>query len=166
MKRPLFRLLPLLVVLGTAVPTAFAKANPEYTQFGHDIRVAAGEKAADLICFGCSIYVSGEVGGDITAFKGNVVIQPGGTVGGDLTVFAGDVRLGDGTKVGGDLTTFGGSVHRQPGATVGGNTTTFQGEAWVWLIFAVPLLFLIAIIGLIVWLVQRRHPAPAVAKAA
>lgn len=164
MKNPSFPLL--LLLLGTAMPSAFAKDTREYTQFGHDIRVAQGEKAAELTCFGCSIYVSGEVAGDVTAFSGNVVIQTGGSVAGDLTVFVGDVRLSEGSNIGGDLTTFGGSLHRQPGATVGGNTTTFQGRAWIWLMFGLPVLFLTGIVGLVVWLIQRRRPEPVFARAA
>jgi hypothetical protein len=164
MKHPGFPLL--LLLLGTAIPSAFAKDTREYTQFGHDIRIAQGEKTAELTCFGCSIYVSGEVAGDVTAFSGNIVIQKGGSVGGDLTVFLGDVRLSDGSNVGGDLTTFGGSVRRQPGAAVGGDTTTFQGQAWIWVIFGLLGLFLAAIVGLVVWLIQRRRPAPVFARAA
>ena len=165
MKHPSFPLLVLL--LGTAMPSAFAKDTREYTQFGHDIRIAQGEKTAELTCFGCSIYVSGEVAGDVTAFSGNVVIQTGGSVAGDLTVFLGDVRLSEGSNIGGDLTTFGGSLRRQPGATVGGDTTTFQGQAWIWVIFGVPVLFLAAIVALVVWLVQRRRrPEPVFARAA
>src|ERR1700740_2157386 len=117
MRRPIFRFLPLVIVIVALGPFSLARNNREYTQFSHDLRIAPGEKAADLTCFNCSIYVSGEVGGDVTTFAGNIVIEPGASVGGDITSFLGDVRLSEGTSVGGDLTTFGGSVRRQPGAT-------------------------------------------------
>lgn len=167
MRRPKFRFLPLLIVLIALAPFALARDNREYTQFGRDIRIAPGEKAADLTCFRCSIYVSGEVGGEVTTFGGNIVIEPGGSVSGDITSFLGDVRLSESTSLRGNLTTLGGRVRRQPGATVGGDTTTFEGQGWVWLILGVPVLLLGGIVALIVWLIQRRRrPSPAPARAA
>jgi hypothetical protein len=160
------RLLVVLLVAVAAVPAAFGKANPEYTQFGHDIRIAADQKTSDLTCINCSIYVRGQVAGEITTVHGNVVIEENGTVAGEVTAVLGDVRADRGTKIEGDVTAVGGAVHRHPEATIAGDVTALQGSIWFFLIFVSPILVLAGIVALIVWLVQRRRPSPALARAA
>lgn len=168
MRISLFRLLPLAVLaLGMAVPTAFARGNAsDITQFGHDIRVGPEQNVGELTCFNCSVYVRGHVAGDITTFHGNVVIDDNAAVGGDVTSLLGDVRVNDGTEIGGDVTVMGGRIRRQPTAAIGGEVTVFQGAAWVYLMLLSPFLIFAGIIALIVWLVRRRHSAPALARAA
>jgi Polymer-forming cytoskeletal len=168
MKASLFRRLPLVILaLAVAIPPAFAKGPSDVTQFGHDIRVGgADQKVGELTCFNCSVYVRGQVGGDITTFHGNVVIDESGVVGGEVTAFLGDVRLDSGTKIGGDVTVFGGKVRRPPTAVIGGEITVFQGTIWVVLALLIPFLILAGIIALIVWLVRRRHRSPTLARAA
>ena len=192
MKVSLFRRLP-LVALAFAVllPSAFAKGAADYTQFGHDIRIAADQKVGELTCFNCSVYVQGQVNGDITTFHGDIVIEQnaavsgevtsflgqiraanGSKIGGDATVFVGnlvlgDIRVANGAKIGGDSTAIGGVVRRQSGAMTGGEVTSMQGTIWLFLIFVAPFLFLAGIIALIIWLVRRnRRPSPAIARAA
>jgi len=153
--------LPFVFFLLASVPFASAKDNPEYTQFGHDIRVGPDQQTGDLTCIGCSIYIRGQVAGDVTAVAGNVVIEGEGSVAGDLTTVLGDVRLESGTKVAGDLAAVGGSLRRQPEAIVGGDVTALEGRGWFWLIVGPPVLIFAGIAGLVVWLVQRRQrPAP------
>ncbi len=154
-----------LVIAGS--PFAAAAGNREYTQIGHDIRVSAGEQTGDLTCIQCSIYVRGEVGGEVTAIHGNVVIENEGSVGGDVTAVLGDVRVASGTKIGGDVTAVGGAVRRQAGATIGGDVTALEGQGWFWLILGFPIVLFAGIIALIVWLVQRRRtPVAPLARAA
>jgi len=113
------------------------------------------------------VYVRGNVGGDITTFHGSVVLEDNAAVGGEVTAFLGDVRADSGTKIGGDVTVFSGTIHRQQGAEIGGEVTTMDGTFWFFLIFIVPILFLIGIVALIVWLVQRnRRPGHALPRAA
>jgi len=158
MKRLSFTLFLLLA----AVPLATANSDPEYTQFGHDIHIGPDQQAGDLTCIGCSIYIMGQVSGDVTAVGGSVVMEGDGSIGGDVTTVIGDIRLNGTSKVGGDLAAVGGALRRQPGATVGGDVTALEGRGWVWLIVGPPILLLAGLIWLIVWLLERRRrPQPA-----
>jgi len=159
MKHVCLALLLFLVV----APFATAKNGPEYAQFGRDIRIGPDQQAGDLTCIGCSIYISGQVSGDVAAIGGNVVMEGDGSVAGDVTTVLGNVRLNDTAKVGGDLAAVGGSLRRQPTVTIGGDVTALEGRAWFWLILGPPILMLVGIAWLIVWLLDRRrrpHPAP------
>jgi predicted acyltransferase (DUF342 family) len=161
------RSIPLLFLVLFLVPVASAKNNSEITQFGHDIRIAPDQKTADLTCIGCSIFVRGEVAGEVTTICGSVSIEGDGQVAGDVTTIGGNVRVDNGTKIAGDLTAIGGKVSRQPQATVAGDVTTFEGKTWLVLIFGLPLLLFAGIIALLVWLVQRsRRPVQPLARAA
>jgi hypothetical protein len=154
--------LALLLLLAT-VPFATAKDNPEYTQIGHDIRIGPDQQAGEVTCIACSIYILGQVSGDVTAVGGSVVMEGDASVGGDLTTVLGSVRLDDSAKVGGDLAAVGGSLQRDPGATVGGDVTALQGRIWFLLILGPPVLMLAGLIWLIVWLLERNRrtqPAP------
>jgi len=149
------------------VPFASAKNNPEFTQFGHDIRIAAGQQTSDLTCIGCSIYVRGQVAGDVTTVGGNVTLEGNAQVAGDVTSIGGNLRADNGTKISGDLTAVGGKVYRQPEAIVAGDVTSLGGQGWLLLIFGLPLLVFAGIIAFIVWLVQRpRHSVRPLARAA
>ncbi len=146
---------------------ASAKDNPERTQFGRDIYVQPGEKVGDVTCFGCSIHVRGQVTGDATAFGGSIVVEDGASVTGDVTTFAGGIRALGSATITGDATTFGGYLRRDPQATISGDVSSFSGFAWLLALLAVPLLFLIGIVAVIVWLVRRNRPvgAPAYSSA-
>ncbi|HET7440364.1 MAG TPA: polymer-forming cytoskeletal protein [Terriglobales bacterium] len=154
-------LLPLVSILIFAT-AASASSKPERTQFGHDIRVDEGETVADVTCFGCNVYVRGQVSGDVTVFGGNVTLGENVAVSGDVTVFMGDARLGEGAKISGDATIFGGTVRRQPGATVSGDVTNFESKPLTILMIASPFIFLGLVIALVVWLVQRNRRSVAV----
>jgi len=92
-------------------------------------------------------------------------VEDQGEIGGDTTAFGGNVRLEKGIKVGGGVTVFGGRFYRDSSAAVGGDITNFSGSAWLLLIFGLPLILLGAFIALIVWLVRRliRPAVPAAA---
>ena len=169
MSFPCFQRLAILTLaLVVALPSAFAKNDgSEITQFGRDIRIGADQKAADVTCFNCSVYVEGQVGGEITTFHGNIVLQDGAMVGGELTALLGDVRLGNDTKVAGELTVLGGKLRRPTTASVAGDVTVMEGAGWFYVMVLSPFLVLGGIIALIVWLVRRaRRPATVYARAA
>jgi len=148
------------------VASAFAAGDPDRTQFGHDIRVGAGEQGADLTCVNCSVYVAGQVSGDVTTLHGRVVLEGSGQVAGDVTTVMGDVRMDPATQIAGDLTVVGGRIRREQGSQVAGEITDMEGTGWAALILAVPLFFLGAVIALLVWLVQRnRRPTTVPARA-
>jgi hypothetical protein len=73
MARPLLRYILCLLAVSIC---ALAKDNPEQTQFGHDVRVEAGEKVGDVTCINCSVYIAGESMGEVTTVHGNVVLEP------------------------------------------------------------------------------------------
>ncbi len=145
-----------------------AASAPERTQFGSDIHVQPEERTSDVTCFNCSIYFAGKASGDVTAFHGHVVIEPGAEVAGDVTVFWGSVRTESGTQIAGDLTAIAGSAHRDAQSTIAGSVTSLQGSKWLLALVLPPLIFLGGIIALIIWLVQRsraRRPVPVYAQA-
>ena|SRR5437868_9660536 len=152
------RHLPLnLLVILVLTSLAWARGNPDITQFGHDIRVEPGQKVADVTCFNCSIYLRGESTSDLTAFHGNIFVGQDAVVAGDVTSFLGDARLSDGARISGDVLVFGGMLHRQPGAMVSGDVTTFENKFLVFLMLLSPFVVLAAIVALIVWVVQRNR---------
>jgi hypothetical protein len=145
------------VILLTA---GFASRRADRTSWGHNITLGSQEQSADLTCFGCSIRVSGQVAGDVTAFFGNVVIEDQGEVAGDVTVFGSDIRLDQAVKVAGDVTVLGGAIRRDPQASVAGDLTTLGGRGWIIPMLLAPFVFLGLLIALVVWLIQRaRRPS-------
>jgi cytoskeletal protein CcmA (bactofilin family) len=144
---------------------AFAKDNPSYTQFGHNITIGPNDQVRDLTCFACSIRVRGQVAGDVTALGGSIVIEDNAQVAGDITTFGGDIRLDQGAKVTGDATVFGGQIRRDPAATISGDVTSMGGHGWLVPILLAPFLALGLLVAFVIWLVQRRRgpSAPAIA---
>jgi len=142
---------------------AFAKNNPSYTQFGHNINIGPNQEVGELTCFACSIRVRGQVAGDVTAFGGSVVIEDQGQVAGDVTPFGGDIRLDQGVKVAGEATVVGGQIRRAPGASISGDVTSMGGHGWLVPIVLAPFVALGLLVAFVIWLVQRlRKPsAPA-----
>ena len=129
MKVSLFRHLPLVALtFALLVPPAFAKGSADYTQFGHDIRIAPDQKVGELTCFNCSVYVRGQVGGDITTFHGNIVIEPNAVVAGEVTSFLGEIRAASGSKIGGDTTVFAGNLIVEQDGMIGGEATSLGGD--------------------------------------
>ena len=165
MRLGLFAWLSVCVFVAGLSSATLAEASHERTQFGHDVIVGPGEEVSEITCFGGSVRVRGHVAGDVVTFGGNVVIEEDGSVGGDATVFGGGVRLEKTAKIGGDVTIFGGKIRRDPESQVGGDITNFSGGFWLPLIFALPLIFIGAIVALIIWLIRRFTrtgvPAPA-----
>jgi hypothetical protein len=155
-----FSLVRALCLLLLTIPAcAFAKGDPELTQFGHDIRVEAGQKVGEVTCFNCSIYIAGESSGELTTLHGNIIVESGGSIAGDVTAIWGDVRMQPGTQIAGEVTALAGGVRRSPQSSIAGDVTSFEGTKWVLLIIVPPLLVLGFVVALIVWLVQRRRPA-------
>jgi hypothetical protein len=156
--RTILRILAVLVLL--AAP-ALAQKGSDRVQFNHDISVEPGQKSGDLTCVNCSIFVRGQVAGDVTAVHGNVVVEQGSQVAGDVTVVLGDLRLESAAQVAGDVTTVGGTVRREPQANIAGDITSLSGAGWALLIVLLPLAFVGGIIALIVWLIVRiQKPTP------
>jgi cytoskeletal protein CcmA (bactofilin family) len=151
-----------VAVLSNALPTlAFAESSHERFQMNRDIRVEQNDKTGDLTCLNCSVYIRGEVAGDIFALNGRVVVEQGAQVSGDVATLLGDVRLDDGAKIAGDVAAIGGTVRRSPQATIAGDVSSMAGAGWVILAFLVPLLVVAGFVALIVWLIRRaRRPPP------
>jgi hypothetical protein len=112
----------LVVLLAFAATPAFAQGdNGEYSCFGGNTVVPAGEVTRDVAAFGCSVTVEAgaRVQRDVAAYGGNVIIA--GEVEGSVVAFGGDVFLRSTAVVRKDVVTFGGHLHREEGAVVRGN---------------------------------------------
>ena len=137
---------------------------PDRSQFNRDIHIEPDEKAGDVTCVNCNIYVRGQVLGDVTTVRGNIVVDEDAEVAGDVTTVLGDARIQKDANISGDLTVVGGILRRQPGSTVSGDVTNFGNKFLIILMMLSPLIVLGLIIALIVWLMQRgrrRQPIPA-----
>ena len=63
------------------IPSAtFAETSPDRFQMNHDIHIQADEKVGDVTCIGCSVYVRGQVSGDVTAIAGGVIAESGASI--------------------------------------------------------------------------------------
>jgi hypothetical protein len=130
----------LAILSGLLLNASFIFAeNHDRFQSNHDMRVDALDKANDVTCLNCSIYVSGEVAGDVTAIDGNIILENGAHVHGDTTAVLGSVRLGANTNADQDVTAVVGSIQRDSQATVKGDVTALDGGAWLFLIVIIPL---------------------------
>jgi len=141
-----------------------AEQNSDQVHIGRDIYVQPQDKAGDLVCVACSIYIRGQVAGDAVAVGGSVVLQQGAQVAGGVTAVVGDVRLLTDTQIAGDVVAVAGMVKRDPQSKISGDVTSLGGAGWTLLILVAPLMALGGFVALIIWLVQRRRPvAPAAA---
>jgi hypothetical protein len=141
-----------------------AEQSSDQVHVGRDIYVQAQDKAGDVVCVGCSIYIRGQVAGDAVAVGGGVVLEQGAQVAGGVTTVVGDIRLQTGTQIAGDAVAVAGMVKRDPQSTISGDVTSLGGTGWMLLILVAPLVLFGGFIALIIWLFQRRRPvAPAAA---
>jgi hypothetical protein len=153
----------LLVAAGTFSSSIVAAQNSDQVHIGRDIYVQPQDKAGDLVCVACSIYIRGQVAGDAVAVGGSVVLEQGAQVAGSVTAVVGDVRLQTGTQIAGDAVAVAGMVKRDPQSTISGDVTSLGGAGWMLLILVLPLVLFGGFVALIIWLFQRRRPVAAVA---
>lgn len=121
-----------------------AAARDSVLRIGGSVVVPADEQAfGEVVAFGGTVEVLGEVVGDVVAVGGSVTVD--GTVSGDVIAVGGTVRLGPAARVLGDVTAVGGSIDRHPGALVQGEvhtitvTDTFRfGPGWRWMSWEWP----------------------------
>src|SRR3989440_3480823 len=140
MLRSLSHLVILLMTSAIALPAlGFAERSHERFQMNRDIRVEQNDKTGDLTCLNCSVYIRGEVAGDIFTLNGRVVLEQGAQVSGDVATLIGDVRLDDGAKIAGDVAAIGGNVRRRPPATNAGGVNSLGGGGGVVLAVVVAL---------------------------
>lgn len=69
----------LLIAAGMSAIAAASDA-PARFQMNRDIRIEQGERAGDVSCLNCSVYIRGEVAGDVFALHGNIVVETGASV--------------------------------------------------------------------------------------
>src|SRR3989441_8864484 len=141
MLRSLSCLVILLMIPAIALPAlGFAERSHERFQMNRDIRVEQNDKTGDLTCLNCSVYIRGEVAGDIFTLNGRVVLEQGAQVSGDVATLIGDVRLDDGAKIAGDVAAIGGNMRPGPQAAIAGGVSSLGGAGAGVLAFSVPLL--------------------------
>lgn len=144
---------------------ALAAGAPSVAHFHHDIHIESGQTSGELSCVACSVYVHGQVTGDVAVVFGRLVLGPSASVAGDVAVVAGDLAAGEGSSIGGDVAVVGGRFRRPPDMHVGGDVAVMQGRGWFILIVVAPFVGLVLAAVLIVWIVQlvrrqSRRPGP------
>ncbi len=106
---------------------------------GNSLKVERDETARDVVVFGGTLRVEGEVVGDAVVLGGTARID--GSVSGDVAAVGGTVRLGPNAEVGGDVVSVGGRVDSEPGAVVHGEVVQVPfgpefrfdaGRPWGW----------------------------------
>jgi hypothetical protein len=95
-----------------------AKGVQDREQFGRNLVIETGERAADATCKLCSITVRGVLEGDAVALGGTVEVS--GEIAGDVVTVGGGVRLAQGAQVKGDAIVIGGPLERAKGSQLGG----------------------------------------------
>src|SRR3989475_5090327 len=156
MLRSLSCLVILLMISAIALPAlGFAERSHERFQKNRDIRVEQNDKAGDLTCLNCSVYIRGEVAGDIFTLNGRVVLEQGAQVSGDVATLIGDVRLDDGAKIAGDVAAIGGNWRRSPPPRNAGGVNPLGGGGRGVLGVALPLVVVAGITRLTLWPLLR-----------
>ncbi|MFZ0284937.1 MAG: hypothetical protein WAL32_06875 [Terriglobales bacterium] len=140
-----------------------AAQSSDQVHIGRDIYVQPQDKAGDLVCVACSIYIRGQVAGDAVAVGGSVVLEQGAQLAGGATAVVGDVRLQSGTQIAGDVEAIAGIVKRDPQSKIAGDITSLGGAGWMVMILVAPLMLFGGFVALIIWLFQRRRPVAAAA---
>jgi hypothetical protein len=139
--------------------SAFARNSSDRVQFAKDIRLQSGEKAGDLVCIACSIYVRGQATGDAVAIGGSILLD-GALIDGDAVAILGGVRLNGSSQVSGSAVAILGSVYQDSAAHTSGDVRSIGGPLWFLLIVILPLALFAAFVAFVVWLFQRaRKPA-------
>lgn len=100
------------------------------TVFGSHVRVAADEISDDIVVFGGSADIDGEVRGNVVVIGG--VLRIDGKVTGEATVIGAPMFLGPEARVGGNAVAVGARVHREPGARIGGQIDQVTGIFGPW----------------------------------
>jgi hypothetical protein len=157
------KLLRIVAVTALLVTAAVAERNSDRVQINHDIFLERGQSSGDLVCVNCSIFVRGEVTGDVVTVLGNVLVERGAHVAGSVTTVLGDLRVQSAAQVGGDVVTVAGTLRRDPQAVVGGDATSLGGAGWTLLIVLLPLVFIGGAVALVAWLIARTRRRTAVA---
>jgi cytoskeletal protein CcmA (bactofilin family) len=163
MPRSFARNILCILVIAAGVPAIAAASNaPERFQMNRDIRIEQGERAGDISCLNCSVYIRGEVAGDVFALHGNIVVETGGSVSGDMSTLIGNIRVASGGSVAGEVAAIAGGVRRDPQSTIAGDVASMEGTQWLLLVVLTPLVMIAVVVAFIIWLVQRsRRPATA-----
>jgi hypothetical protein len=137
-----------LLFLGSMARPAFAHGN-DRVNFAQRIVVDENDSTGDLVCFLCSIEVHGNVQGNVVSFLGGV--KGDGAMHGDVVSFLGDVNLSGNSTVDGQVVVLGGDLRRGTDVRMGQDQVVLPGA-----VFAVPLIFLVAILWGITRLFRRR----------
>ncbi len=88
-------------------------------------------ECGDVIIFGGTLDVRGQVWGDILAFGSNIDIA--GNVHGDINLYGGTVTLLDGSQLHGNVNVFGGSEQTEAGAQLDGSLHNRSEHVSFWL---------------------------------
>lgn len=112
---------PLVFLLLTA---GLAPLHGQGVILQKDITVDRYETEDNVVSFGGTILVKGEVKHSVVAFGGKIIIE--GKVGETVFGFGADIKLASTAVVDGDVATIGGQLEKYPGAIVNGDTVTLS----------------------------------------
>ncbi|MDE0083726.1 MAG: RDD family protein [Gammaproteobacteria bacterium] len=101
-------------------PASAQDTGGQVVQFGSDYTLAAGQSVDELVVFGASATIRGEVDGDAVVIGGSAELAGTGSVEGDFVVIGGGATIASGASVDGDLVVIGGTVEAPAGFAPGG----------------------------------------------
>lgn len=158
MPMTLARFLATAILLFATGLTAFARGRDgnDRAAFGRDITISEGQSAGDIACAFCTVHVEGDVTGDVAVFWGSVNVAPGHSISGDAALAGGDLNLAEGAAVHGDVAIVGGQANVSEGAVIHGDRAVIPPPLGTLILFG-PLIFMVLLIGLIVYFIRRNR---------
>lgn len=113
-------------------PNPLPDRDVEVVQFGQNYTLEAGATVRDLVLFGGSATIHGEVQRDAVIIGGGVELSGTASVGGDVVVLGGGATVTAGATVDGDMVVVGGRFEGPPDFAPGGDLviadTMFGGD--------------------------------------
>ncbi len=103
-------------VFPQAVPSQGADESKDGTHYLRDVVVEKGKTVERLVCVLCSVFVRGEVKGDVVTVWGNIEIE--GKLQGDAVAVGGKIVIRGEVAAEGDLVAVGGRVERKGSSVI------------------------------------------------
>ena len=153
MKKPLFSLLMVFLLLSLSAPSCAEKTN--MVKIGGDITIAEGQKVKNALAVGGQVTVHGTLEGHVMAIGGSVVLTRTARVEGNVISVGGVIVVGRGARVHGTLRELNASDISASLASV----LSEDWEGWSWVFAVLSLLVFIGIL-LIAILLTTLLPKP------
>ena len=122
---------PSLPVPGEEPEVAEQIRSSDILRLGSDAFIGTNEIVDDVLVFGGTATIEGEVTGDVGVFGGTAVLSDTARVRGDLVVLGGPITVAADTVLEGDLVSLGAGFDAPPGFRVGGEMVVVGTSAFV-----------------------------------